>query len=57
MGGPTVLFILDEIRRRSLEKRKTTTGEGMEWGVLIGLGAGITVDTVVLHSVPIAEGR
>lgn len=53
MGGPIVLFILDEIRRRSLEKRKTTTGEGMEWGVLIGLGAGITVDTVVLHSVPI----
>ncbi|XP_034921587.1 chalcone synthase [Populus alba] len=57
MGGPTVFFILDEIRRRLLEKRKTTTGEGMEWGVLIGLGAGITVDTVVLHSVPIAEGR
>ncbi|MCD7460404.1 hypothetical protein HAX54_043499 [Datura stramonium] len=28
-----------------------TTGEGLEWGVLFGFGPGLTVETVVLHSV------
>ncbi|XP_078155856.1 chalcone synthase 2-like [Carex rostrata] len=53
MSSACVLFILDEMRRRSAEEGKATTGEGLEWGVLFGFGPGLTVETVVLHSVPI----
>nr|ALI57117.1 polyketide synthase [Aquilaria crassna] len=52
-----VLFILDEMRKKSLEEGKATTGEGFEWGVLFGFGPGLTVETVVLHSVPIASAH
>ncbi|ONI13892.1 hypothetical protein PRUPE_4G253000 [Prunus persica] len=54
MGAPSVLFILDEMRKKSMEEGKATTGEGLEWGVLIGIGPGLTVETVVLRSVRIA---
>ncbi|KAM0934803.1 putative chalcone synthase [Dioscorea sansibarensis] len=53
MSSACVLFILDEMRKRSAEDGKSTTGEGLEWGVLFGFGPGLTVETVVLHSVPI----
>jgi len=53
MSSACVLFILDEMRQRSAEEGKATTGEGLEWGVLFGFGPGLTVETVVLHSVPI----
>ncbi|KAJ4700794.1 Chalcone synthase [Melia azedarach] len=53
MAGPSVFFILDEMRRRSTEEGKATTGEGLEWGVLFAFGPGLAVDTVVLLSVPI----
>ncbi|XP_021627263.1 chalcone synthase 3 isoform X2 [Manihot esculenta] len=33
-----VLFILDEMRKKSFEEGKVTTGEGVEWGVLFGFG-------------------
>ncbi|VFQ77595.1 unnamed protein product [Cuscuta campestris] len=46
-----VLFILDEMRKASKEDGLSTTGEGLEWGVLFGFGPGLTVETVVLHSV------
>ncbi|RWR74429.1 chalcone synthase [Cinnamomum micranthum f. kanehirae] len=52
MSSACVLFILDEMRRKSLEENKETTGEGLEWGVLFGFGPGLTVETVVLHSFP-----
>ncbi|KAF6134014.1 hypothetical protein GIB67_038305 [Kingdonia uniflora] len=52
MSSACVLFILDEMRKKSLEEGKTTTGEGLEWGVLFGFGPGLTVETVVLHSLP-----
>ncbi|KAL0924140.1 hypothetical protein M5K25_004948 [Dendrobium thyrsiflorum] len=52
MSSACVLFILDEMRRRSSEDGLATTGEGLEWGVLFGFGPGLTVETVVLHSVP-----
>ncbi|XP_043696189.1 chalcone synthase-like [Telopea speciosissima] len=52
MSSPTVLFILDEMRKKSMEEGKTTTGEGFEWGVLLGFGPGLTVETVILRSVP-----
>ncbi|WCJ40255.1 Chalcone synthase [Euphorbia peplus] len=55
MSSACVLFILDEMRKKSLEEGKATTGEGLEWGVLFGFGPGLTVETVVLHSVSTAQ--
>ncbi|KAJ8616810.1 hypothetical protein MRB53_036182 [Persea americana] len=52
MSSACVLFILDEMRRKSKEEGLKTTGEGIEWGVLFGFGPGLTVETVVLHSLP-----
>ncbi|XP_062145266.1 chalcone synthase RJ5-like [Alnus glutinosa] len=42
-----VLFILDEIRKWSVEEGKATTGGGLDLGILFGLGPGLTVETVV----------
>ncbi|BAT84855.1 hypothetical protein VIGAN_04232000 [Vigna angularis var. angularis] len=53
MSSACVLFILDEMRKKSKEEGKGSTGEGLEWGVLFGFGPGLTVETVVLHSVPL----
>ncbi|GFY81442.1 chalcone and stilbene synthase family protein [Actinidia rufa] len=50
MSSACVLFILDEMRKKSAEDGHKTTGEGLEWGVLFGFGPGLTVETVVLHS-------
>ncbi|XP_042492905.1 chalcone synthase-like [Macadamia integrifolia] len=53
MSSPTLLFILDEMRKKSIEEGKGTTGEGFEWGVLLGFGPGLTVEMIVLRSIPI----
>nr|BAD34457.1 chalcone synthase [Eustoma grandiflorum] len=53
MSSACVLFILDEMRKASAKDGLSTTGEGLEWGVLFGFGPGLTVETVVLHSVSI----
>ncbi|KAF5765475.1 Chalcone synthase [Helianthus annuus] len=53
MSSACVLFILNEMRHASATDGFSTTGEGLEWGVLFGFGPGLTVETVVLHSVPI----
>ncbi|KAK9664564.1 hypothetical protein RND81_14G052000 [Saponaria officinalis] len=53
MWSATVIFVLDEMRKRSLKEGKSTTGQGLEYGVLVGIGPGITVETVVLRSFPI----
>ncbi|CAN6175489.1 unnamed protein product [Urochloa humidicola] len=46
MFGVTVIFVLDELRRR-MEKGEE---EGMpEWGVMVAFGPGLTVETMVLH--------
>ncbi|KAG6480342.1 phenylpropanoylacetyl-CoA synthase-like [Zingiber officinale] len=52
MQSASVLFIMDEMRKRSATEGCTTTGEGCEWGVLFGFGPGLTVETVVLHALP-----
>ncbi|XP_071735262.1 chalcone synthase isoform X1 [Rutidosis leptorrhynchoides] len=52
MSSACVLFIIDEMRKKSAEDGAVTTGEGLEWGVLFGFGPGLTVETVVLHSLP-----
>ncbi|KAF9688928.1 hypothetical protein SADUNF_Sadunf01G0039000 [Salix dunnii] len=49
MSSACVLFILDEMRKKSAEYGLQSTGEGLEWGVLFGFGPGLTVETVVLH--------
>ncbi|XP_027934849.1 chalcone synthase-like [Vigna unguiculata] len=50
MSSACVLFILDEMRKWSLEEGKSSTGEGLKWGVLYGFGPGLTMETIVLHS-------
>lgn len=55
MSSACVLFIMDEMRRKSAEEGMATTGEGLEWGVMFGFGPGLTVETVVLRSVPIGN--
>ncbi|RVW27752.1 Chalcone synthase 2 [Vitis vinifera] len=49
MSSACVLFIMDEMRKKSLKEEKITTGEGLDWGVLFGFGPGLTIETVVLH--------
>ncbi|KAI4346403.1 hypothetical protein L6164_007300 [Bauhinia variegata] len=53
MSSASVGFIMDEMRKRSMQEAKSTTGEGLKWGVLFGFGPGITVETIVLRSAPI----
>lgn len=52
MWSPTVIFILDEMRNRSKTEGKSTTGEGLEWGILLGFGPGVAMETVLLRSYP-----
>ncbi|KAF7006141.1 hypothetical protein CFC21_021206 [Triticum aestivum] len=47
MLGATLIFVLDEQRRR-MEEEGERTGE---WGVMMGFGPGFTVETMVLHAV------
>ncbi|XP_050218388.1 chalcone synthase-like [Mercurialis annua] len=51
MSSASVLFVMDHMRKKSVEDGLKSTGEGLEWGVLLGFGPGLTVETVVLHSV------
>ncbi|KAJ7965547.1 Chalcone synthase [Quillaja saponaria] len=57
MSSACVFFILDEMRRRSKEEGKITTGDGLEWGVLFGFGPGLTVETIVLRSISTNEAH
>ena len=41
------------LAKKNKKKVKTTTGDGLEWGVLFGFGLGLTVETIVLRSIPI----
>ncbi|KAJ4801380.1 Chalcone synthase [Rhynchospora pubera] len=50
-GG--VIFVMDEMMKRSKKQGMTTTGEGAEFGVLLGFGPGITIETSVLRSMQI----
>ena len=58
-----MIFVLDEMRKKSVEEVKTTTiwekntkkskNHGLEWGVLFGFKSGLTMETIVLRSIPI----
>ncbi|PNX96292.1 chalcone synthase [Trifolium pratense] len=43
----------DEMRKKSAQDGQNTTDEGFEWGVLLSFGPGLTIETIVLHSVAI----
>ncbi|KAF8700512.1 hypothetical protein HU200_034236 [Digitaria exilis] len=44
MSGTTVIFVLDELRRRRVVKKE---GEALpEWGVMMAFGPGITIETL-----------
>ncbi|KAL6871002.1 hypothetical protein ACP4OV_014850 [Aristida adscensionis] len=49
----SVMLVMEEMRRRSEEQGLRTAGEGLEWGLLIGFGPGITVETILLRALPI----
>ncbi|MFS7983474.1 putative chalcone synthase [Helianthus anomalus] len=53
LSGACVLFIINEMRNKSMEDGKSTTGEGLDWGVLFGFGPGLTIESVVLRSHPV----
>ncbi|CAK9238274.1 unnamed protein product [Sphagnum jensenii] len=46
------LFALDQIRLRSLAMDASTTGESCEYGFLCAFGPGVTMDALLLRSVP-----
>ncbi|KAF7824674.1 chalcone synthase [Senna tora] len=50
-----VFFILDEMSKKSFNEGKSTTGEGHDWGVLMGFGPGLTIETVVLRSISLKD--
>ncbi|PUZ45069.1 hypothetical protein GQ55_8G190700 [Panicum hallii var. hallii] len=49
MLGATIIFVLDEVRRR--RQGGDAGGDvACEWGVMLALGPGLTVETMVLHA-------
>ncbi|KAL1817300.1 hypothetical protein ACET3Z_019874 [Daucus carota] len=55
MAGACVFFVMDEMRKKSMNDGRATTGDGLDWGVAFGFGPGFTVETVVLHSMPVTH--
>ncbi|VFR01567.1 unnamed protein product [Cuscuta campestris] len=53
LSSACVMFILDEVRKKSIRDGLKTTGDGLEFGVLLSFGPGLTIETVVLRSMPI----
>jgi len=48
MSGATIVFVLDELRRRREEEGDDH--QLPEWGALLAFGPGITIETMVLHA-------
>ncbi|KAL2903006.1 Chalcone synthase 2 [Bienertia sinuspersici] len=55
MASVGVIIMMDEIRKKSLKQGKSTTGLGFDWGVMFGFGPGMTIETLVLRSLPLAQ--
>jgi chalcone synthase/stilbene synthase len=53
MASGSLIFVMDEMRKRSKKERKTTTGEGAEFGVLLGFGPGLTIETAVVRAMEV----
>lgn len=52
MAGATIIFVLDELRRR-----RDVESSHCEWGVLLGLGPGLTIETMVLRATTGQDGN
>uniref|UniRef100_A0A0E0P737 Chalcone synthase n=1 Tax=Oryza rufipogon TaxID=4529 RepID=A0A0E0P737_ORYRU len=48
----TIFLAMEEMRRRSEERGMATAGEGLEWGMLMAFGPGLTVETMLLRAMP-----
>jgi predicted naringenin-chalcone synthase len=48
----SVILVLEEMRRMSEQLGLRTAGEGLDWGLLVGYGPGITVEAILLHALP-----
>ncbi|CAD6257204.1 unnamed protein product [Miscanthus lutarioriparius] len=48
----SVILVLEEMRRMSEQLGLRTVGEGLDWGLLVGYGPGITVEAIILHALP-----
>nr|CAB3489730.1 unnamed protein product [Digitaria exilis] len=46
----SVILVMEEMRRRSEKHGLRTAGEGLDWGVLVGYGPGITVEAILLRA-------
>ncbi len=53
LASACVLFVLDHIRKTSIEAAASTTGEGKDYGLLIGIGPGLTMEGCVLKTIPL----
>nr|QBQ18369.1 chalcone synthase 021 [Pohlia nutans]QCF46620.1 chalcone synthase [Pohlia nutans] len=51
-SSPTILFVLDEMRRRSEREDAQTTGVGCTWGLSVALGPGFNIEVSLLRSFP-----
>ncbi|KAL6651417.1 hypothetical protein ACP70R_010342 [Stipagrostis hirtigluma subsp. patula] len=50
MSGATIVFVLDELRRRREEEGDRQEQQLPEWGVMLAFGPGVTIETIVLHA-------
>jgi chalcone synthase len=50
MSCSSVLFVLDQIRQRSVKMGSSTLGEGSDFGFFIGFGPGLTIEALVLKA-------
>jgi predicted naringenin-chalcone synthase len=48
----SIFLVMDEMRTRSAEQGLSTAGEGLEWGMVIAFGPGLTLETMLLRAVP-----
>ncbi|KAF8648566.1 hypothetical protein HU200_064608 [Digitaria exilis] len=48
----SVVLVMEEMRRTSEEKGMRTAGQGLDWGLLLAFGPGITVETILLRALP-----
>ncbi|CAD6253934.1 unnamed protein product [Miscanthus lutarioriparius] len=48
----SIFLVMDEMRTRSAEHGLSTAGEGLEWGMVIAFGPGLTLETMLLRALP-----
>jgi chalcone synthase len=50
MSCASIMFVLDQIRKRSVKMGASTLGEGNEYGWFIGFGPGLTLEVIILRA-------